>query len=256
MGSALYEGRIRHRRRGEVENAFSYRFWQVLLDLDEVDEISRRIPFFSHNRFNLVGFADRDHMGPEASPVRRKLASWFAARGLALPDGRVQLLAGLRHLGWAFDPVSFYYCFDRAEVLRWVVAEVNNTFGETFCYLLEAGGESSAAVVRQERAKVFHVSPFQPIDGHYRFRITPPAERLTVHIDIVREGDHTFDATLTGQRRPLTARTLLSTLLRHPHQTLATLALIHYQAARLWRKRAPFFAKPLPPADAWRTRHG
>ena len=99
---------------------------------------------------------------PEPAPVRHKLARWFAGRGLTLPDGRVQLLTGLRHLGWAFDPVSFYYCFDSGQVLRWVVAEVNNTFGETFCYLLEAGGASAAAVVRQERAKVFHVSPFQP----------------------------------------------------------------------------------------------
>jgi DUF1365 family protein len=92
--------------------------------------------------------------------------------------------------------------------------------------------------------------------GSYRFRISPPGDRLTVHIDLLREHERVFDATLTEQRRPLTAKNLLSTVIRHPHQTAATLTLIHYQALRLWLKRASFFSKPAPPAGAWRTRHG
>jgi len=252
-GSALYEGWVRHRRRGEVDNAFTYRMWHVLLDLDEIPALARSIPFFGFNRFNLVGFDDRDHMGPSPRPVRDKLAEWFRARGAELPPGRVLLLTGLRHLGWSFDPVSFYYCYDDRDVLAWVVAEVNNTFGETYCYLLRAP-ESNAAVVHDETEKSFHVSPFQPMAGSYRFRVTPPGDRLNVHIDVVRHGEAVFDATLSEERRPLKARSLLSTILRHPHQTAMTLFLIHYQAVRLWLKRAPFFSKPAPPAGAWRTR--
>ena len=251
--SALYEGWVRHRRRGEVDNAFTYRMWHVLLDLDEIPKLARSIPFFGFNRFNLVGFDDRDHMGPSPRPVRDKLAEWFRARGAELPSGRVLLLTGLRHLGWSFDPVSFYYCYDQRDVLVWVVAEVNNTFGETYCYLLRTP-EPSSAVVKEETEKSFHVSPFQPMAGTYRFRVTPPEDRLTVHIDVLRSGKPVFDATLSEERRPLNARSLLSTILRHPHQTAMTLFLIHYQAIRLWLKRAPFFSKPAPPAGAWRTR--
>ena len=254
--SALYHGRVRHRRLCQAEHSFSYRMWHVLLDLDEVPELARQIPWFSHNRFNLVSFDDRDHMGPQRQPVRQKLAAWFAAQNLELPPGRVQLLTGLRHLGWSFDPVSFYYCFDPDEILRWVVAEVNNTFGETLCYLLRPSSESSTAVVCHEASKQLHVSPFQPVAGSYRFRVTTPGDRLTVHIDLIRDRERVFDATLSEQRCPLTAWSLLSTLVRHPHQTAVTLALIHYQALRLWLKRAPFFSQPVPPDGAWRTRHG
>jgi DUF1365 family protein len=253
-GSALYAGQVRHRRRGDVDNTFTYRMWHVLLDLDEIPGLARSIPFFGFNRFNLVGFDDRDHMGPSPRPLRDKLAEWFRARGTELPPGRVLLLTGLRHLGWSFDPVSFYYCYDQHDVLAWVVAEVNNTFGETYCYLLPAPEDPAATVVTHETDKSFHVSPFQPITGTYRFRVTAPDDRLTAHIDVMRNGKPVFDATLSERRRPLDARSLLSTILRHPHQTAMTLFLIHYQAVRLWLKRAPFFSKPAPPAGAWRTR--
>jgi DUF1365 family protein len=133
-----------------------------------------------------------------------------------------------------------------------VVAEVNNTFGDTYCYLLDADGRT----VRDDGAKVLHVSPFQPVDGEYRFRIAPPGERISIHIDLFREGEKVFNSTLTETRRPLTTASLARTALRHPHAGVWTLALIHYQALRLWFKRAPFHSRPEPPAGAWRTRNG
>jgi DUF1365 family protein len=133
-----------------------------------------------------------------------------------------------------------------------VVAEVNNTFGETYCYLLHGDGDT----VRHEEDKVFHVSPFQPVDGRYRFRITAPGPRLTAHIDVLRGGERAFDSTLSLERRELRSAELLRTVLRHPHTGLRTLFLIHYQALRLWLKRAPFYPKPAPPGGAWRTRDG
>ena len=100
------------------------------------------------------------------------------------------------------------------------------------------------------------MSPFQPVDGRYRFRVTAPGPRLTAHIDVIRDGERVFDTTLTEGRRPLTGSTLVRTVARHPHTGLRTLALIHFQALRLWLKRAPFFSKPDPPVGAWRTRNG
>jgi DUF1365 family protein len=250
----LYLGSVRHRRAKGPKHRFSYRVWYSLLDLDRIPEIARSVPFFSHNRFNLTAFDDRDHMGPEPLPVRSKLEAWLRARDVIPADGRISVLTQLRLLGHVFNPVSFYYCRDGIDRLRYVVAEVNNTFGETYCYLLHADGRSG--VRRHEESKVLHVSPFQPMDGIYRFQVTPPEESLSVHIEVVRNGDRQFDATLTADRLPMTGGSLLRTVARHPHTGLRTLTLIHFEALRLWLKGAPFFPKPSPPPGAWRTRHG
>jgi DUF1365 family protein len=250
--SSLYVGRVRHRRLSGPEHRFSYPVWYAMVDLDELPKLDRELRLFSHNRFNLLGFDDRDHMGNTAKPVRDKLEGWLRRRGVQTELGRVSLLTHLRILGSVFNPVSFYFIRDVEGRLCHAVAEVNNTFGETYCYLLEVDG----SVIRHEDEKVFHVSPFQPVDGRYRFRITEPGARLTAHIDVFRDGGRVFDSTLSVERREMTTGSLASTVLRHPHLGLWTLGLIHYQALRLWLKKAPFFSKPEPPAGAWRTRHG
>lgn len=251
--AALYRGRIRHLRRGNPEHSFSYAVWHVLFDLDHVDEICARIPWLSHNRFNLLGFHDRDHMRPVSESVRTKLNCWFEDRGVQAPNGRVLLLTTLRHLGYGFNPVSFYFCHNAEGVLERVVAEVNNTFGETFCYLLDAIGEHRA--VHHQSPKRFHVSPFQPMDGHYVFRVMAPAEKLTIHIDLIRGGKRVFDATLSSRRYPFSSWSLLATCARHAHLSAITVARIHWQALNLWRKGATFHRKPEKPGTAWRTRH-
>jgi DUF1365 family protein len=249
-GSALYVGTVRHRRKKTPRHEFTHRVWHALIDLDELPRVAQRMRWLSHNRFNLTAFDDRDHMGSKPEAVRSKLERWLRSRGVETEIAQVSLLTHLRVFGHVFNPVSFFFCRDRDDVLRYVVAEVNNTFGETFCYLLRSGG----SVTRQEREKVFHVSPFQPVDGSYRFRVAAPGETMAAHIDLVRDGASVFEATLHAERRPLTDSSLFRTVMRHPHTGLRTLALIHYQALRLWLKRAPFSAKPEPPVGAWRTR--
>jgi len=250
-GSALYVGTVRHRRLGGPRHEFTYRVWHALIDLDELPQLAARTRWFSHNRFNLTSFDDRDHMGPTREPVLAKLERWLRSRGVDTVVAGVSLLTHLRVFGHVFNPVSFFFCRDTDNVLRHVVAEVNNTFGETYCYLLSADGD----IARQEEQKVFHVSPFQPVDGSYRFRVTAPGPKMTAHIDVMRGGERVFDTTLSSSRRPLTGSSLVKTVGRHPHTGLRTLALIHYQALRLWLKRAPFFTKPDPPVGAWRTHH-
>ncbi len=252
MRSGLYVGRVRHRRFGAPGHEFSYPVWHALVDLDELPRLDRRVRFLSHNRFNLTSFDDRDHMGPTSEPVKVKLERWLAGRGVDTPLGGVAVLSHLRVVGSVFNPLSFLFCRGADGHLQHVVAEVNNTFGETYCYLLDGGGGR----VRDEADKVFHVSPFQPVAGRYRFRITEPGDRFSAHIELLRDGDRVFDSTLTSERRDLATRQLLVTLFRHPHLGLRTLTAIHWQALRLWLKRAPFFAKPEPPSEAWRSRHG
>lgn len=252
--SALYLGRIRHRRLREPEHSFNYRVWHALIDLDQIPNICQKIAVLSHNRFNVLGFYDRDHMGPKTGSVRHKLNRWLADQSVQIPDGKVFLLTGLRHFGYGFNPVSFYFCHDAGGSLHSVIAEVNNTFGETFCYLLDSGGDHSA--IRDQSKKTFHVSPFQPIEGDYRFLVTAPGERLSVHIDLIREDRRVFDATLTSDRMELTTKTLLAALAGHAHLSAMTVARIHWQALKLWRRGATFYTKPAMPDEAWRTRNG
>jgi DUF1365 family protein len=255
-GAALYTGTIRHRRSAPVANSFRYGVYQVLLDLDEIADLATRVPFLGHNRFNLTAFYDRDHMGPEELPVRVKLAAWLAGRGIELGNWPVLLLTNLRVLGYVFNPVSYYYCLDAARNLRFVVAEVNNTFGETYCYLLDDLRSIGGRAFLAPRRKVFHVSPFiEMADVHYDWIVTPPGESLTVHINEFRAGEKFFDATLNLKRQPLTTGGLARALIRYPHMTGRTIFLIHWQALKLWWKEAPFFRKPEPPEQAWR-RHG
>lgn len=257
LRSGLYLGTVRHRRFSPRRNRFRYGVYQLLLDLSELPLLDRTIGFFGHNRGRPVSFHDGDHMGDTAEPVRDKLARWLRGQGRELGDSRVMLLTNPRVLGYVFNPVSYFFCLDRAGRLRFTVAEVFNTFGEVYCYLLDGTESAGGHAVRTKVEKRFHVSPFMRIEGvRYEWIVTPPSERLTIHIDEFEAGEKYFDATLNLVRHPLTAATLGRAMLRYPHLTARTIFLIHWQAAKLWAKGVPFFRKPEAPdngLDGWRA---
>lgn len=249
--SALYRGRLRHRRFRPVEHRFAYPVYHAALDLDELAALDREVVGFAHNRAGPAAFHDRDHLGTADAPVRDKLAAWVRAQGRAMPAGPVLLVTNLRTLGHVFNPVSWFFCYDDGGRLALVVAEVCNTFGETHGYLLDDLARAGPTV-RARTAKRFHVSPFMDIAGHaYDFALRPPGERLAVHMDVSDGDGRLFDATLSSERRPLTTRTLWRTLLRYPLMGLQTLAAIHWQALRLWARRVPVRAKPPPPPSGF-----
>lgn len=248
LRSGLYIGTVRHRRTSPRENTFRYGVYQLLLDLSELPLLDRTISFFGYNRPGLVSFHDRDHMGGAGRPVRDKLARWLGGQGRELGDSRVMLLTNPRVLGYVFNPVSYFFCMDDAGGLRFTVAEVFNTFGEAYCYLLDGTDGAAGRAVRSRVDKRFHVSPFMRIEGvRYEWVVTPPGDRLSVHIDEFEEDEKYFDATLNLVRHPLTTATLGKAMLRYPHLTARTIFLIHWQAAKLWAKRVPFFHKPEAP---------
>jgi uncharacterized protein len=249
-GSAIYAGTVRHRRRRPVAHAFRYRTYHLLIDVDELPELDRTVWGLGYNRRGLTSFHDRDHLGRVALPVREKLRRWLAGEGVALPDGPVRVLTNLRVLGHVFNPVSWWFCHHPDGQLAFVVAEVNNTFGESHLYLLDELQVGPDGLVRATARKAFHVSPFLPIDGlTYRFTFQPAAERVLAHMDVEDAHGKLFDATQAGRRRPLTTRTLTAALFRYPLTTVWTVVAIHRQALSLWRKRVPFFRKPEPPEN-------
>jgi DUF1365 family protein len=155
---------------------------------------------------------------------------------LKLPGGRILLLTHLRYLGYCFNPISFFYCFDASDRLQLVLAEVRNTFGGMHTYWLKS--QRGARTFRSAAAKALEVSPFLPMEVDYSFALTPPAARLVAHVGALQGKSLLFDATLTLTRRPWTAAEIRRALLRHPAITVGVMARIHWQALRLWWKGA------------------
>jgi DUF1365 family protein len=241
MDSGLFVGTLRHRRRTPVLHAFTYPLFMALLDIDRIADLMRISRLTSCNRFNWAAFDDRDHLGDPARPLRERLAVDAASRGITLPEGRVLLLTHLRYLGYCFNPVSFFYCFDAAERLTLIMAEVTNTFGGRHTYWLrpDAGRAAATRTFRATAAKSLYVSPFMPAELDYTFAFTLPADHLVAHMQTVSEGSVTFDATLSLERRPWSALELRRALVRHPVMTAAVIAGIHWQALQLWWKKIP-----------------
>jgi DUF1365 family protein len=240
----LFVGTLRHRRFTPVPHAFTYPLFMALLDIDRVPELMKRSRFTSHNRWNWASFDDRDHFGDPSRPLRERLTTDAARHGIELPEGPVFLLTHLRYLGYAFNPVSFFYCFDRAQELRLVLAEVSNTFGGTHNYWLQP--DPAARTFRSAAAKSLYVSPFMPVDLDYAFAFTTPASRLVAHMQTSRAGAVGFDATLSLERRAWNAAELRRVLMRYPAMTTNVIAQIHWQALKLWWKGVPVVPRVTP----------
>lgn len=240
-------GHTFHGRRGETKNAFRYGVDYVLLDAEARIETPA---LFSRNRRNLTAVFDADHGGP---PEQGRGAAWvrdvLAAHGVAAAITRIELLAQPRVLGHVFNPVSFWLCRDGEDMLRAVIAEVTNTYGDRHSYLCQnPGGSPIRADDCIAATKILHVSPFQPVAGTYRFNFDIRPDKLHIRIDYTTDRGGVL-ATLTGERRPLTNRAILAACLRRPFGSRRVLGLIHWQALKLYLKGAKFRARPLPPAD-------
>ena len=248
-------GEVRHTRHRPTRNAFRYPAYFLRLPMRRLDAALGGQRWLSRNRFNLLSFHDADHGNP-AKPM--PLVAWIdgllAAEGIDDADGEVWLHAFPRVLGYAFKPVSFWFCERADGRVRAIVCEINNTFGERHCYLLaHADGRPITGGEELSTRKVFHVSPFCEVRGQYRFRFLNVARRSVARIDYdesERDGslsDPLISTSLSGALRPLSDGAVLSAFFRFPLFTFGVVARIHWQAVRLWWKRAPFFSKPVPP---------
>lgn len=249
--SALYLGRVAHRRHFPVDHRLSYGVWYLLLDLDELDDLDAQIPGFGVDRRAPVSFHQVDHGDRDGSPLRPWLEGHLASAGIDLEGGPIRLLCFPRVLGYVFNPLSVWFAHGPAGDLRAILYEVANTFGGWHHYLIpvapsEGVRGDGSQVVGSAFAKELFVSPFIDMASTYDFRTRVPDERLAVTVrQTVREG-HVLTATLVGERRPLNRRTLTSAFIRYPLVTLKAVGGIHWEALKLWRKGAPF-RRPLPP---------
>ena len=251
LESCLYHGVVKHRRFAPVPHHFGYRLFMVYLDLDELDTVFAGRWLWSTRRPALARFHRKDHLGAPSQPLAESVKDLVENRLQTRPNGPIRLLTNLRYWGYGFNPVSFFYCFGSdGRSLEAVVAEVNNTpWGERHPYVLRADQ------TRHRFRKVFHVSPFLPMDLDYDWRLTVPGESLAVHMGVSKDELELFDATLALKREPITTASLARSLLRHPFMTAKVITAIHWQALRLWLKKVPFhphprtLAKPSEPSD-------
>ncbi len=245
MESSLYFGTLRHRRFTPVHHEFRYGVHMAFLDIDRIPEVLSRSALSSYNRFNWTAFCERDHFGDPRRPLRERLAEDARRAGLELPGGQIFLLTNLRYLGYCFNPISLYYCMDHSAKPPVILAEVNNTFGETRNYWLSSANQLPSENALHFRCqKTMHVSPFNEMGLEYDFVLTPPGERLVAHMNTLKDSKSFFDATLTLEQKPWTAANLRLALFRHPWMTAKVITAIHWEALRLFLKGAPVFTHP------------
>ncbi len=239
-------GQVRHTRLRPTRHAFAYGTFFLMLPMRSLAKFDSKV--LAVNRVGAISFHDRDH-GDGRDASQGGALAWLDAllhsEGIADAKGEAWLHCYPRIFGFTFKPVSFWYCHDASDHLRAIVVEVNNTFGERHCYLLDKPQWG----IEQTAAKVFHVSPFCSVEGQYRFRFMRTSDRTVARIDHDDALGALIQTSVSGHLVALNARTQWLALLRYPLMTVMVVVRIHWQAFKLWRKKVIFISKPTPPQD-------
>jgi DUF1365 family protein len=246
LNSCLYECAVMHNRLEPKKNKFAYNIFMFYLDLDEVDLCHQKLSLFSHNRWNVFSFREKDHMEPGPQTLKENILDYVRSQGVDLPGGKVTLLTHVRTFGYIFNPVSFYYCFTPSGLPACAVVEVENTFREQKRYFLRPNTFQNDRFILRT-LKHFYVSPFIKLDAEFEFKLPIPGENLTAFVDDFEAGHKFLLTSLAGTRAPLSDASLIWFLIKYPFITLKVIGLIHWQALILSLKGIPYFKKAANP---------
>jgi len=247
MHSCLYEGRVRHRRFEPKAHTFSYPVIYAYLDLDELDKVFEGRWFWSTTSPSPVRFRRVDYLGDSKVSLKAAVRQRIERETGHFPSGPIRVLSHLRHFGFSFNPVSFYFCFDSTDsFVDTIVAEITNTpWNERHAYVLRRKQSfSHSKALRFRFGKVFHVSPFMPMDLQYDWAFGSPDQCLKVHMKNMNHDRTMFDARLTLERQPINGLTCARALIRFPMMPLKVMGAIYWQALKLFLKRMPFYSHP------------
>jgi DUF1365 family protein len=248
MNSCLYRCEVMHHRLFPKEHQFTYNVFMFYFDLDELAVLNRKLRLFSRNRFNWFNFRDKDHVRfplgdkTKTKSVRQNIQDYLKSFNIHLEGGRIMLLTNVATLGYSFNPISFYVCFDRSKNPVCSVAEVCNTHGEMKLYLLDQTCFHEQTFQRVV-PKLFYVSPFAELDSSFDFIFKVPDESLLMRVDDYENGKRFLLSSLRGTKKDLTDANLFWYGLRFPLVTMKVMALIFLQAFILYLKRIPFNRK-------------
>ncbi len=236
-------GQVQHKRVKPVEHAFAYPTYFLMLPMRALKHSTNTsTTSIKRNRWAALSFYDKDHGDGRANSLAW-LDELLHSEGIYDATGEVWLHCYPRVFGYTFKPVSFWYCHGADQTLRAIVIEVNNTFGERHCYLLDKpvfGAEQTAS-------KVFHVSPFNHVEGSYRFRFITTGNNTLARVDYDDAMGPLLETSVSGELETITPQNIRKALWRYPMMTFGVITRIHWQAFKLWRKRIVYVAKPTPP---------
>ncbi len=250
--SKIYAGRVMHSRTGPVDHTFAYPVYFYALDLDELPSFNSWI--FGYNKKRVAAIFDQDYLDNSGLTIKEKVLSYLSKNNLNQQIERIVLITSARYFNYVFNPVSFYYCYNKVDELIYVVSEVNNTFSERHLYLLHQElslDDKSKYAKHYTVPKSFHVSPFYPMDGMYDFWLTEPEEQLDIKINVLREKDRQvkvdFYSRVWGEGAEFNTINLLKIFVKFPLTASLTYPRIVYQAAKMYYiKKLPVFRKPKP----------
>jgi uncharacterized protein len=235
--ACFYQGSVMHMRMKPKTHRFAYKVFSLLIDVGQLQEASKLSKLFSIGRFNLLSFFEKDHGPRDGSSLDIFIRALLAERGIKLGQGRILLSCYPRILGYVFNPISVYFCYRADQTLATLIYEVGNTFGEKHLYIAPVEpGQLDASGLKQERNKLFHVSPFLDMDMRYFFRIHPPTDVLRIRILEKDKEGPILSAVYGGKRRELSSFSVIRLCLALPFLTLKIILAIHFEALRLWLK--------------------
>ena len=234
FNSCIYSGFVTHRRFKPKRHFFSYKTFSLLIDLDELEDLGKKINFFSYNRFNILSFYDADHGPRDGSSLARWVKDRLIDAKINIGSGTIKLLCYPRFFGYVFNPLSIFYCYDDNLQLRAILYEVKNTFNEQHTYVFPASPSSN--LILHKCDKKFYVSPFIEMKTFYNFRLSNPGKILNVFIKQSDMEGALLTACQVGKKVEITSKNLLFQFLRHPLMSFKVILAIHFEALRLWIK--------------------
>jgi len=244
--NSLYFGKVFHERHTPFSHKFTYSVFTLWCDLDELPNLSKKLTFFSINKWNILSFYNKDHGPRDGSDIGPWIEKAALEKNIELKGGKIFFLGFPRLWGCAFTPLSLYICYHKNGKLKAILYQVKNTFGEQHGYLFEVTSDNLSS----ECEKIFHVSPFIPMNCQYKFRLNEPSDTFHLAIHQFLPDAKILTATWDGERYDLNDKNILKAILKHPLMTFKVIAGIHWEAFNIWIKGAKYIKKPpLPSKD-------
>ena len=238
--SVIYNGKVIHRRFKPKEHYFKYNVFSLLIDLDELEIIQNKIKIFSYNKFNIISFYDTDHGPRDGTSLKKWIIKNLKDIGINNENIQIKLLCYPRIFGYAFNPLSVFFIYNKNSRLISILYEVKNTFGEQHTYIFKTDDDK---IIINNCSKKFHVSPFIEMECHYYFRVLKPSDKISVIIDQIDKDGKLLYASQDGNARELNEKNLLISYISHPLMTFKIIVAIHYEALKLWLKGIKFVKK-------------
>ena len=236
MNSCIYNGTVKHQRFKPITHSLNYKTFSLLIDLDEIENLTKDISIFSLNKFNVFSFYNIDHGTRDGSSVKEWVQKNIKKFNISNNITKIKLLCYPRIFGYVFNPLSIFYCYENNR-LKAIFYEVKNTFNEQHTYIFKIKNDEK---IEQKCKKKFYVSPFMDMETYYNFKLLSPKEKLSIFIKQTNGEETILTATQTGDKKEFSFKQLLFNFFKYPLMTIKIISSIHYEAFFLWKKGAVY----------------